>query len=60
MRKVKSFNRIKEGVEQIKNGDLHHRIEVDGKGEFNQLAENINRITDGLKRQWIVKSRVSV
>lgn len=50
MRKVKSFNRIKEGVEQIKNGDLHHRIEVDGKGEFSQLAENINRITDGLKK----------
>lgn len=50
MRKVKSFNRIKEGVEQIKNGDLHHRIEVDGKGEFHQLAEDINRITDGLKK----------
>ncbi|KUF31197.1 HAMP domain-containing sensor histidine kinase [Lysinibacillus sp. F5] len=50
MRKVKSFNRIKEGVEQIKNEDLHHRIEVDGKGEFSQLAENINRITDGLKK----------
>ncbi|WDU81101.1 sensor histidine kinase [Lysinibacillus sp. G01H] len=50
MRKVKSFNRIKEGVEQIKNGDLHHRIEVDGNGEFHQLAENINRITDGLKK----------
>ncbi|WP_431026978.1 histidine kinase dimerization/phospho-acceptor domain-containing protein [Lysinibacillus sp. LZ02] len=49
MRKVKSFNRIKEGVEQIKNGDLHHRIDVDGTGEFSQLAENINRITDGLK-----------
>jgi len=50
MRKVKSFNRIKEGVEQIKNGDLHHRIEVDGKGEFSQLASNINSITDGLKK----------
>ncbi|MFJ7736870.1 histidine kinase dimerization/phospho-acceptor domain-containing protein [Lysinibacillus sp. NPDC097287] len=50
MKKVKSFNRIKEGVEQIKNGDLHHRIEVDGKGEFSQLAANINRITDGLKK----------
>ncbi|MGN4126056.1 histidine kinase dimerization/phospho-acceptor domain-containing protein [Lysinibacillus sphaericus] len=49
MKKVKSFNRIKEGVEQIKNGDLHHRIEVDGKGEFSQLAANINSITDGLK-----------
>ena len=50
MKKVKSFNLIKEGVEQIKNGDLHHRIEVDGKGEFSRLAENINSITNGLKK----------
>ena len=50
LRKVKSFNRIKEGVEQIKNGDLHHRIEVDGNGEFSRLASNINSITDGLKK----------
>lgn len=50
MKKVKSFNRIKEGVEQIKNGNLQHRIEVDGKGEFSQLAANINSITDGLKK----------
>jgi signal transduction histidine kinase len=49
LKKVKSFNRIKEGVEQIKNGDLQHRIEIDGKGEFSQLAANINSITDGLK-----------
>lgn len=50
MKKVKSFNRIKEGVEQIKNGDIHHRIEVDGKGEFSRLAANINSINDGLKK----------
>ncbi|MEK3980087.1 sensor histidine kinase [Psychrobacillus sp. FSL K6-2836] len=50
MKKVKSFNRIKEGVEQIKNGDLHHRIEVDGKGEISRLAVNINSITEGLKK----------
>ncbi|WP_332648545.1 HAMP domain-containing sensor histidine kinase [Lysinibacillus sp. 54212] len=50
MKKVKSFNRIKEGVEQIKDGHLHHRIEVAGKGEFGQLAENINRITEGLEK----------
>ncbi|WP_230199468.1 HAMP domain-containing sensor histidine kinase [Bacillus ndiopicus] len=50
MKKVKSFNRIKEGIEQIKNGNLHHRIEVDGKGEFSALAANINSITDGLKK----------
>ena len=50
LKKVKAFNRIKEGVEQIKNGDLQHRIEIDGKGEFSQLAANINSITDGLKK----------
>lgn len=50
MKKVKSFNRIKEGVEQIKDGDIHHRIEVDGKGEFSRLAANINSINDGLKK----------
>lgn len=50
LKKIKSFNRIKEGVEQIKNGDLQHRIEVEGKGEFSQLAASINRITDGLKK----------
>lgn len=50
MKNVKSFNRIKEGVEQIKNGNLHHRIEVDGKGELSRLAADINSITDGLKK----------
>ncbi|MEK4230210.1 HAMP domain-containing sensor histidine kinase [Solibacillus sp. FSL H8-0538] len=50
LKKVKSFNRIKEGVEQIKNGDLHHRIEVDGKGEISRLTANINSITVGLKK----------
>ncbi|MCH7323831.1 HAMP domain-containing histidine kinase [Solibacillus sp. MA9] len=50
LKKVKSFNRIKEGVEQIKNGELHHHIEVKGKGELSQLATNINQITDGLRK----------
>lgn len=50
LKKVKSFNRVKEGVEHIKNGDLQHRIEIDGKGEFSQLAGNINRITEGLNK----------
>lgn len=49
-RKVKSFNSIKEGVERIKEGDLHHRIEIDGKGEFSKLAAHINSITDGLNK----------
>ncbi len=49
LKKVKAFKAIKDGVERIKNGDIHHSIEIDGKGEFVSLAANINSITDGLK-----------
>ncbi len=49
LKKVKAYNQIKEGVEKIKDGDLQHRIDLAGKGEFAQLATNINSITDGLK-----------
>jgi signal transduction histidine kinase len=48
-KKVKSFQTIQEGVERIKDGDLHRCINVDGNGEFGRLAANINSITDGLK-----------
>lgn len=49
-KKIKSFNAIQEGVETIKDGNLHYRIEVGGKGEFGRLTSNINSITDGLKK----------
>lgn len=49
LKKIKEFNAIKEGVEIIKNGDIQHTIEIDSKGEFKSLADNINSITDGLK-----------
>ncbi|WHZ02741.1 sensor histidine kinase [Neobacillus sp. YX16] len=49
-RRVKSFQAIKEGVEKIKDGDIHHTIDVGGKGEFARLAANINSITDGLNK----------
>ncbi|WP_218780406.1 sensor histidine kinase [Bacillus sp. EAC] len=48
-KQIKKFNAIKEGVEQIKTGDFQHRIELNGKGEFARLSNNINSITDGLK-----------
>lgn len=48
LRKVKEFNAIKKGVERIKDGDIHHVINVSGNGEFGKLASNINSITDGL------------
>lgn len=50
LKRIKSFNTIKDGVEKIKGGDLHHRIIVDGSGEFGRLAANINSINDGLKK----------
>jgi len=48
-KKIKSFNAIKQGVGKIKDGDIQHRITIDGKGEFANLAADINSITDGLK-----------
>lgn len=48
-KKVKSFQTIQKGVEIIKDGNLQHRIELEGKGEFVRLATNINSIKDGLK-----------
>ena len=49
-KKVQSFKAIQEGVDKIKAGDLHHRIEVAGKGEFSKLASNINSISEGLEK----------
>ena len=49
-KRVKRFTAIQEGVERIKDGDILHTIDVDGKGEFAKLASNINSITDGLKK----------
>jgi signal transduction histidine kinase len=49
-KRVKSFQAIKEGVERIKDGEIHHSIDVGGKGEFARLAANINSITDGLNK----------
>lgn len=49
-KRVQSFQAIKEGVERVKGGDIHHRILVKGKGEFADLAANMNGITDGLKK----------
>lgn len=49
LKKIKSFKAIQVGVEEIKAGNLHYRIDVQGNGEFAELAENINSITDGLE-----------
>ncbi|MCR6545734.1 HAMP domain-containing sensor histidine kinase [Dehalobacterium formicoaceticum] len=48
--KVKEYNAIKEGVQKVKEGDLHYNIQVPGNGELARLASDINSITDGLNR----------
>jgi len=49
-KKVKEFKAIQEGVIRVKDGDIHHIINVSGGGEFARLAANVNSITDGLSK----------
>lgn len=50
LKKVKELNTIKEGVQRVKAGDLHHTIDLPGNGELARLAADINSITDGLNQ----------
>lgn len=50
LKKVREFKAIKEGVKKVKDGNIHYTIPVNGKGEFSQLASDINSITDGLNK----------
>ncbi|MDD4347245.1 MAG: HAMP domain-containing sensor histidine kinase, partial [Desulfitobacteriaceae bacterium] len=50
LKKVKEFEAIKEGVKQVKDGDIHHKINLSGEGELAKLAADINNITDGLSK----------
>lgn len=50
LKKVQQFNLIKEGVKQVKEGEIHHVIDVSGDGELGRLAADINGITDGLNK----------
>ena len=49
MIKVKEFEAIKDGVKNIKDGDLEYKIEIRHRGEFKELADDINDISEGLK-----------
>ncbi|MDD3654136.1 MAG: HAMP domain-containing sensor histidine kinase [Desulfotomaculaceae bacterium] len=49
-KKVQEFNAIKEGVNRVKEGELHYTINIAGDGEFARLAADINSITDGLNK----------
>lgn len=47
--KVRKFQTIQKGLKIAKTGDYDYKIQVDGAGEFKQLAEDINTMTSGLK-----------
>lgn len=47
--KVRKFQTIQEGLKLIKTGDYDYKINLDGAGEFKQLAEDVNAMTSGLK-----------
>jgi len=43
---VTKFEGIKEGLEEVKNGNLTYKIPVEGDGELDRLAQNINEISE--------------
>ncbi|WP_206459161.1 sensor histidine kinase [Anaerovorax sp. IOR16] len=46
---VKQYEAIKKGVDEVKNGNLTYKINIKGNGlgEFEQLARDINDISEG-------------
>ncbi|MBU5595104.1 HAMP domain-containing histidine kinase [Amphibacillus sp. MSJ-3] len=50
LKQVKKFKQIQEGTQLMKEGNLQHQINLEGKGEFAKLASNINRINEGFKQ----------
>lgn len=48
---IRKLSVIIEGVKKIRGGDLNYQIPTDGKkNHLNQLAEDINSLSDGLER----------
>ena len=41
---------IMDGTQRIKNGDIHHKLQLIGEDNFTTLADNINNIRDGLDK----------
>ncbi len=56
-RKAKSLSAIIDQTEIMANGDLDRQIEVDGKNDIKNLAENINNISSQLKAITVEERR---
>lgn len=49
MKKIKLYDKVLRGTEEIVNGNLDYMIDEDGKGELVQLAHNINNMRASFK-----------
>lgn len=47
--KVRQFQKVYDGVERVKKGDIRYQIATDGSGMMKELASNINSLSDGLE-----------
>lgn len=47
-RSALSFQKVQDGVTQVKNGNLSYQIDLSENAAFNDLAADINSIADGL------------
>ena len=50
LKQVNAFNKIQEGAKLMRDGNLHHQINIDGIGELATLATNINGINENFKQ----------
>lgn len=48
--KLRLFNKILKGTEDIVSGNFNSIIESQGKGKLSKLADNINNMKDGVKK----------
>lgn len=50
LKKLSYLSYIMDGTQRIKNGDIHHKLQLIGEDNFTTLADNINNIRDGLDK----------
>ena len=50
-KQIMNYQKIKDGVQNIKNGAVGSKIEINGEGELARLSANINEISEGLSEE---------
>ena len=47
---IKPISKVDEMINHLSNGDLTHHIDINSKDEIGNMAENLNRMTDKVKK----------